>query len=120
MSDDLRDLALLALFTGAIAAAALLPSPDRPDVRRAAASVVWVAAGATYIHAVASPDAAAPERLLGWLTAVDALDPEYPRAASLGAAMLRALEQGDGPVTRAWLARHPGRALPLQRPPEAP
>jgi len=111
---DLRGAALGLGLGSALGLAALIPAPQHSDAPRTVATLAWLAAGHHYIRAVEDPGPGSVDVLLGWLIVVHNLDPDYPRAPSLGTAMLRALERGDGPATLSWAARHPGQAPLLE------
>lgn len=123
MSTDRRvGAAALLAAAGLIGLTLVLPSPSAIESPSpygpTAASLIWLRAmhGFGMTQGNAQPEQA--QLLHAELQVLHALDPRFIEPARTGTAMLRVLEGGDGPHTRAWAARWPGRAKLLQ--PESP
>lgn len=91
-----------------IAIAALIPPPVPSGAT--AATVAWLGAVHAYVDALETSRADGPAAVHARLTIAADPDGSIRSAPSVGAAMLRVLEGGDGPHTVAWSARWPRRA----------
>ncbi|TVQ86490.1 MAG: hypothetical protein EA397_20035 [Deltaproteobacteria bacterium] len=103
-----------------LGAAALIPAPPihdqgsfPPGYATSGATLAWLSTVHRYTHGPAAPSTARADQLYAELQVLRARDPRFVEQASASTAMLRVLEGGDGPHTRAWARHWPGHAALL-------